>query len=77
MQSAVRTHSDSGFSESELRLRQTSLLLQTHLMRLPPPLSAAGDLSLSAGFSAGTSSASPLSLSVEEIMLRHFTLHTI
>ncbi len=34
MQSAVRTHSDSGFSESELRLRQTSLLLQTHLMRL-------------------------------------------
>ncbi len=29
-----RTHSDSGFSESELRLRQTSLLLQTHLMRL-------------------------------------------
>ncbi len=34
MQSAVRTHSDSGFSESELRLRQTSLLLQTHLLRL-------------------------------------------
>ncbi len=34
MQSAVWTHSDSGFSESERRLRQTSLLLQTHLMRL-------------------------------------------
>ncbi len=34
MQSAVRTHSDSGFSESELRLRQISLLLETHLMRL-------------------------------------------
>ncbi len=57
MQSAVRTHSDSGFSESELRLRQTSLL-QTHLLRLHS-LSAAGDLSLSAGFSAGASSESP------------------
>ncbi len=58
MQSAVRTHSDSGFSEPELRWRQTSLL-QTHLLRLHGLSQAAEDLSLSAGFSAGTFSASP------------------
>ncbi len=62
MQSAVRTHSDSGFSESETNFSSSP----DSTYETPPPLSAAGDLSLSAGISAGASSECPSSLSVEE-----------
>ncbi len=69
MQSAVRTHSDSGFSESETNFSSSP----DSPYETPPPLSAAVYLSLS----AGVSSASPSSLSVEEIMLKNVTLHTM
>ncbi len=55
MQSAVRTHSDSGFSETETNFFSSP----DSPYETSQPLSAAEDLSLSAGFSAGASSASP------------------